>query len=186
MKFTHHLSRRLAVGIGLAASAILLPTAALAAGAGPIASSRPASIPKCVAAHTTVWLGWPGDGSAGHFTYQVQISNVGKASCTLRGYPGVSGLNSGGKQVGLPAGRTASTTPLVTLAPGATAHAVLVITDPGALGCPILSAVTLRVYAPNQAGANYVPLAFQVCKGKVSMNVDAVHPGAGIPGYTIS
>ncbi len=87
---------------------------------------------------------------------------VGAASCTLYGYPGVS-LVSGPPytQIGLAAKR-GTTTPvkLVTLAPGATAHAVLQIVD--ALNFPPSScgpakATYLRIYPPNQKAPGLRP-----------------------------
>ncbi len=184
MKISQRLSRRLIAGVGLATSAILLPTAALAAAAG---TGGPAvtATPTCTAASTAVWLGIPDDAAAGHSYWQLEISNTGKGTCTFYGYPGVSALNYKGNQVGLPATRSGAKQ-LVTLAPGGTAHVVLVIVDPGALCSNPVNAVLLRVYAPGQTSAHLVPLSFQVCPGKSNLRVDAVHPGTGIPGYTIS
>jgi len=72
------------------------------------------------------------------------------------------------------------------LGPGATSHVVLVVVDPGILCAHPISAVLLRVYAPGQFAAHLVPMSLGVCAGKSNLHVDALHPGAGIPGYTIS
>jgi len=133
MNLTARLSRRLAAGVGLATAAILLPTAALASSVAAGSSADPAypgqpAIAGCVAANTRVWYGLPADHSAGHAYYEFQFSNIGRSTCTLYGYPGVSQLNSAGHQIGLPASHYGSRVS-VTLAPGATAHVVLVVVD---------------------------------------------------------
>lgn len=184
MRVSQRLGGRLMAGAGLALSAILLPTAALAAATGPAAPGRSAT-PTCTAANTTVWLGTPPDNAAGHSFWQLEISNTGTTTCKFFGYPGVSALDMHGHQVGLPAMHSGAKQ-LVTLAPGATSHVVLVILNAGFICSHPVRAVLLQVFAPGQGSAHLVPLSFGVCLGKSNMHVDAVHPGTGIPGYTIS
>lgn len=179
-----HLSHRFLVGLGLAAMTIALPTAALAA-SGSSAAPGLLAAPPCTAAHTTVWMGFPADSGMSHQIWQLQFSNIGTSACTFYGYPGVSELNYSAKQVGLPATH-GGTKLLVTLAPGGTAHVVLVVVSAGVLcGSPV-KGVTLRVYAPGQTAPHLVPFGTQVCPGKSNMGVDAMHPGAGIPFYSNS
>jgi hypothetical protein len=181
MNITTRLSRRLAAGIGLAAAAILLPTAALASSAAP---GYPSAAPGCTSVHTRVWYGLPPEGAAGHEYYQLQFSNIGHSVCTFFGYPGVSALDSNGHQVGLPAthGGTKLT---VTLAPGATAHVVLDVTDAANLCNPVKTAV-LRVFPPGQIHAQLLSFPSEGCPGKSVMHVDAMHPRAGIPFFSTS
>ncbi len=186
MKVTTRLGRRLAVGAGLTAAAILLPAAALAssAAAGSTAqASQPAAV--CAAANTHVWYGAPGVAATGHSFVEFQLSNVGHASCTLFGYPGVSALNSSGVEVGKPATHSGSKI-TVTLAPGATAHFVLTITDAFLVCAHPVHATQIRVFPPGQFHAQKVPLATLQCVGKSLMKVDSVHPRAGIPGFSTS
>src|SRR5690349_16089792 len=98
MSATSRIGRRLAVGIGLASAAILLPAVALAAPAAPTAASAAhrALPPRCTAAHTRVWYGEPADDAAGHSYFQLQLSNIGHTTCSFFGFPGVSALNSHG------------------------------------------------------------------------------------------
>src|SRR5215472_13790862 len=103
-------TRQIATGLGVAAAAILLPTAALAASSGPAApaakaaaGARTATTPFCKASQTEVWYAVPGDGTAGSIYYEFEISNISHRTCQLFGYPGVSALNAHGHQVGLPA-----------------------------------------------------------------------------------
>jgi Protein of unknown function (DUF4232) len=189
MNITTRLGRRLAVGFGLAGAAILLPTAALASSAHSAAAAhqtvRAVAPAACTSNHTRVWLGVPGDGSAGHVTYQLELSNIGHTACSLFGYPGVSALNMSRHEVGKPATHSGGRL-LVTLSPGATAHVVLVVTDAGAVCSHPLNASMLRVFAPGQTHAEFVPLTTQACKGKSLLRVDSVHPRAGIPGFSAS
>lgn len=173
------------IGISLGATAILATTAALTGAAASAAPSGPA-VPACNSAHMTVWTGFPADNATGHSFWQLQISNVGRNACTLRGYPGVSVLNASGHQVGLPASRNPSTTPLVTIPAGGTAHVVLEVTSPF-IACPhhIVHGTELRVFAPNQFHAEETLFSVSVCQHSVSLHVDAVHAGAGIPGFTV-
>jgi Protein of unknown function (DUF4232) len=118
--------------------------------------------------------------------YQVLVfTNTSGSPCTLYGYPGVS-LVSGPPymQIGLAAKRSTSTPPkLVTLAPGATAHALLQIVD--ALNYPTAScgptkATALKIYPPNQTAPVYLPNASSGCAKPVQiMYIGAVQPGSG-------
>ena len=146
------------------------------------ASSGPAAPPACPTSSLQVKVSSP-NGYAGGTDQNIDFTNSGPASCTLYGYPGVS-LVSGPPypQIGLAAKR-GTTTPvkLVTLAPGATAHAVLQIVD--ALNFPPSScsptkANYLRIYPPNQKAPGYLPSAAQGCaKPTQILYVSPVAPG---------
>jgi hypothetical protein len=174
------------VGVGIGAAAILATTAALAATAASAAPSRPA-VPSCSSENMRVWTGFPGDGFAGGVRWQLEISNVGSHACTLFGYPGVSALNGAFHQVGLPASHSGPRS-LVTIPARGTAHVELTVTDPGAecAGSHPVHGTLLRVFAPNQFHAELTPFSVAVCPHKVSMHVNAVHAGAGIPGFSTS
>ena len=186
MKLSARLSRRLAAGAGLASAAILLPAAALASAATTASAARtsqPAAA-ACVAATTRVWYGLPADHSAGHAYFQFQLSNIGHSTCTFFGYPGVSALNSHGVEVGKPASHSGPRIN-VTLAPGATAHFVLAITDASAVCAHPVQATQMRVFPPGQFHSQSVPLRTLACLGKSVLQVDSVHPRAGILGFSI-
>jgi len=183
MKLTSLTSRRLAAGVGLACAAILLPTAALASSAGSDAPAHPA-LAACHAVGTEVWNAAQGNGAAGTIYYEIEISNVGHHTCTLKGYPGVSELNIHGSQVGLPATH-GGIKPLVTLAPGDTSHFVLRVVDAGAVCAHPVNGSTLRVYPPGQKVAQLLGFPNQMCPRRSTMSVDAVHPGTGIPFYSL-
>jgi hypothetical protein len=173
-----------AVMAAAAMAAVVLP-AASASGA-PAKAAVPACKAESGAAGTTLvdWIGLPGNGFAGGVVIPLEFSNTGTHTCTLHGHPGVSAIGSNGKQVGEPATWT-GTASTVTLKPGATAHAILIVHDAGAF-CKPVSTSYLRVYAPGQTVAWPLPLSGGACPGKATMGVDAVHPGTGVPFYTNS
>ena len=124
-------------------------------------------------------------GYAGGVYVVIDFTNTSGSACTLYGYPGVS-LVSGPPyaQIGLPAKRCTSTPKkLVTLTPGATAHAQLQIVD--ALNYPPAScgptkATALKVYPPNQTVPVYLPNTSNGCTKPVQiMSIGTVQPGSG-------
>ncbi len=170
------------VAAGISAGALLAGGgAALTATA---ASAAPAAPSRCISSNTTVWMASTADDSLGHSAWQVEVSNVGRHTCTLHGYPGVSVVNGRGNQVGRPAGHSGRT-PTVTLAAGGTSHFVLIVADPFNVCRHPVHGSELKVFAPNQFNAEKTPFSVSVCPGKVTLHVDAVHPGAGIPNHTI-
>jgi Protein of unknown function (DUF4232) len=167
--------------IGWALAAVSV--AALGCGiAIPAATASVAAKPAC---KTTVnWIGLPGNGYAGGQEVQLEFSNTGTVTCTLYGHPGVAQMNAG-RQVGLPATWT-GTPATVTLKPGATAHAVLNVTDAGAICSKPRTATYLNVIAPGLKTAWPDPFQSLACPGKSVMRVNPVKTGVGVPFYTIS
>jgi len=160
--------------------------ALLAVGAGASAWARsPAVVPSCSAAQTQVWLGLGlGGGTAGTTYYPLEFSNVSHRTCTLFGYPGVSAYRGSQRQIGPAARRNPHAHALVTLTPGATAHALLGIGDWGAVCSRPVTADGLRVYPPGQRVAHAIPFSFKVCAHRGVLSVGPVRAGVGIPGYT--
>jgi Protein of unknown function (DUF4232) len=196
MKPTTRAARRGLAALALTCTAAVIPTAALAASgspAKPAAAARPAAAavpPRCGTGALTAWLGIPGDGYAGGVVYQLELSNTSTHACTLYGYPGVSALAPGGHQLGHAAGRgPASANRLVMLCRGATAHAVLQITDVANFppsSCGETTAVALRVYPPGATRSLEIPFTFQACSksGPVYLHVGTTEGGTGIPGFS--
>lgn len=174
--------------VSLAAGALIVLAAgmisALAAG------SAGASSPACTSQATAIWLGdGEGGGAAGHVYYPIELSNTGRTSCTLYGYPGVSAWGTGGAQIGAPAtrGSIAGAKPTrVTIPPRGTAHAIIAIADAGALCSKFVTTVGLKVYAPGETQAHNVDFGFAACASqKISvLTIGPVEPGVGIPGYS--
>jgi hypothetical protein len=178
-----------AVVAGAGAAAAIVPT--VAASASSDSAARPAVVHRCTTANLRVWLAVPGDGTAGPIYYQLELSNVSSSACTVYGYPGVSAVAAGGKQLGSAARRNSvKPATLITLAKGATAHVLLGITDPGFFSpsaCPRANAIGLRVYPPNDTASTIVDFPFAACgkAGPSFLSVTVAEPGVGIPGYSV-
>jgi hypothetical protein len=169
-----------------AVSLAAVAAVAASAGASPRGAAA-AAAPKCAAAHVQVWLGLGvGGGTAGSTYYPLEFSNVGGHACTLNGYPGVSAYGNSGNQVGPAAGRDVRHHGTVTLAPGATAHAILRVVDWGALCSTEVPAAGLKVFPPGATRSEPVPFSFGACAHQGVLVVGPISAGVGIPGYTTS
>ncbi len=124
------------------------------------------------------------NGAAGTVYYPLDFTNASTTACTLYGYPGVAFVSSpGGSQVGVPAGRGSTGPPaLITLPPGATAHATLGVSDV-LIGdnCAHhqVQVNWVQVYPPDQYSALFAPLSRQGCAdgSLVTMHVTTVSAG---------
>jgi hypothetical protein len=183
-------ARRHLTGAAIACAAILLPAAAFAATAAPeVAHHRAVAVPACRQAGqggAEVWLGLPGDGFAGGVGYELQVSNTGRQTCTLRGVPRLGAVEPNGHLID---GRTTAGSPngpLVMLRPGATAHIILFVHDASAL-CAHPVPADVIVFLPMQTRAQSAFLRVQVCRGEPGGGVLGANPiraGTGIPFYT--
>jgi hypothetical protein len=141
----------------------------------------------CTTPHTAVWFGdGEGGGTAGRTYYPIEFSNVGHASCTLYGYPGVSPQDTNGRQVGRPAGHSREAHSTVTIPAGGTAHAILAIDDWGAICSKAINAAGLKIYPPGQTQPQAVVFPLTVCANKSVLVTGPVRAGVGVPGYTSS
>lgn len=184
--------RWLSMGFGTGLTVVaLVAIAPLASASG--SSAAGTVVPSCSAASTFVWAAHEGSGTAGTTFYDLELSNVGSTTCTLRGNPAVWAVTTGGVEVGKPAiFRGTATT--VTLAPGGTAHVVLGVVDTGAVcGSEGVQAAGLRVVPPGQTlptprgeRDEVENFAVEVCPHQSSMNVLPAHAGVGIPLHTLS
>jgi len=138
---------------------------------------------QCTTADLRLTVG-AANGAAGTIYYPLDFTNASGSACTMYGYPGVAFVSSpGGSQVGAAAGRRSSTAPtLVTLEPGATAHATLAVSDV-LIGnnCPghQVQVNWVQVYPPDQYSALFAHLSRQGCADQslVTMHVSTVSSG---------
>src|SRR6266702_4630720 len=160
------------------------PSAPVSSGGNTPAVASPSAAAACATSALQVKLG-ASDGYTGGVYLTIDFTNTSGSPCTLLGYPGVS-LVSGPPyaQIGLAAKRSTSTpVKLVTLAPGATASALLQVVD--ALNypppsCEPTKATALKIYPPNQFTPVYVPDTSNGCAKSVQiMYIGAVRPGSG-------
>src|SRR5947209_2646348 len=131
-----------------------------AASSGGIGTSH-SGLPECKAGNLKLALG-PGDGGGAGSTYpSLEFTNISKTSCVMVGFPGVSFVaGDDGHQVGAPATRTGGIGAQVTLAPGASASALVKEAnaenfDSGE--CQPVPVRGFRVYAPDDTASMFVP-----------------------------
>ena len=158
---------------------------------GPVVSSA-ASVRACTTANLDVWLDTQGNGAAGSSYYNLNFTNLSAHACTLRGYPGVSGITQAGIQLGSAAGRNPQHAPaLITLASAKTANGfndntsrstatvilqITVAENFPTSSCRPVTAAGLRVYPPGQKESTVVPYPFVACakSGSVYLHIEAV------------
>ena len=148
-----------------------------------VAPSSSVAETACATSALQIKLG-ASDGYAGGVYQTIDFTNTSGSPCTLSGYPGVS-LVTGPpyKQLGVPAKRSTSTSAqVVTLAPGATANAVVQIVDAlnfPSPSCEPAKAAALKVYPPNQFTAVYLPDTSYGCGKSVQiMYIAPIRPGS--------
>ncbi len=151
---------------GRGAAAVL--TAALvgltAAGAAWSAPSMTASLRTCTVNDLYLSMGRK-EGAAGSLYWPIRFTNTSTTSCALRGYPGVSVLDTAHHQLGPAATRSGSPYGTVTLTPGHSASSVIRTTN-GPIGGPCLRTGTyLRVYPPASRTPALIPAAWTTCSG---------------------
>lgn len=119
----------------------------------------------CATNELSASLGVPNAGAGQVYTPLV-LTNTGTRTCELRGFPGVSVLDSAGNQIGQPAGREGAEGTTVSIAPGKTASATLHTTNQGVGGgsCSAESA-KIKVFPPDDTAALTFPAAYTVCGG---------------------
>ena len=167
MHTRHPALRRLTA---VATTAVFSTLAAMAASGVSTVSAAPsatqAAPPACASSGLVTWIDTNGNGAAGTIFYRLQFTNLSGHTCTLRGYPGVSGIDLHGHALGAPAIRQTGPVHRITLTNGATAKALLGIAEssffPPAT-CQPATAAGLRVFAPNQSVAKTVPFPFGIC-----------------------
>jgi hypothetical protein len=123
--------------------------------------------------------------------YTLEFTNISSRACSLYGYPEVAayaGGQAGGTQIGHAAVYDTSVRPqAVMLAPGQTAHSVLLVASTQTFqptACARVTAPELRVMLPDQVRPAFVPINLSACskKGLEFMSVQAIQPHPGIPG----
>lgn len=130
--------------------------------------------------------------AAGSAYYPIDFTNVSGSSCTLFGYPGVSFAGGpAGPQIGRAAIRNpAVSATVVTLAPGAVAHATLQVAQAANYSpatCKPVAAHWLKIYPPNQATPVYAAFSSSACSAKLpqrgsQLGIYVVRTGPGKTG----
>jgi hypothetical protein len=159
---------------GPASSAAVNPNAAGSGGA-----------PGCATRDLKATVGIA-QGAAGSVYQVIDFTNIGTASCSLYGYPGIA-LAGGSPvtQIGAAASRSPQAGPaLVTLKPGAVANTLLRITQAQnypTSRCSPMASTYLQIYPPNQTTPIYLGYKSTGCSatGVNLLTVSVVQSGAG-------
>jgi hypothetical protein len=145
------------LGLTLAAAVLGAPMAG--------STTRAASVPWCALGVLRVTLGGQNAG-VGNIYSTLVLRNVGRVSCNLRGYPGVSLVDAGGHQIGRAATRVAADRPWLVLRPGGTASTVIHTLNPGVGTNDCLPpSAALRVYPPDSYTSVLVRAKLSECIG---------------------
>jgi hypothetical protein len=186
------ISRPSIAALAIIAGAVAVSSVALASTSHSAAARQTvAAAPACVNAHPAlpggafVWATVPGDGFAGGVGFTMEISNVGRSACTVRGVPGAAIQADNGHLVGgaIPASGKGT---LITLKPGATAFFSIAIHNAHALCAHPVNGHVL-IYLPGQRQAQNALLEAQGCtglRGGGVLSPGTIKPGTGIPLYS--
>jgi hypothetical protein len=126
----------------------------------------------CTSNHLALQQG-TSQGAAGSTIVQYILRNAGTAPCTLLGFPGVSFLDSTGKQLGSAATRQGAASTVFTVQPGQVASFAVQIAIAGCATSAVQSQ-TIRVFPPNNTGALEAPGSYPIC---TAPSVTAVQNG---------
>jgi hypothetical protein len=162
---------------------------------GPASRATSAAKTQCPTSGLTVTVDSSQGGAAAGSSYvPIDFTNISAHTCTMYGYPGVSWATSiRGSQIGSAATRLTSYSPVtVTLAPNASAHAVMQIAVAGnfpASACHPVTAHWLRIYPPDQYTSQYAKFTTQVCAKKITgssfpLGIMPIRPGRALRGQT--
>jgi hypothetical protein len=135
-----------------------------------------------------------GGAAAGSDYVPINFTNISSHTCVMYGFPGVSWVTAiKGSQIGAAATRETSYGPVtITLAPGASAHAIMQIADAGnfpSSACQPVTANWVRIYPPDQFTPLYAKYSTQVCAKKISggsfpLGILPIRSGRAVRGQT--
>jgi hypothetical protein len=145
------------------------------------AAAAPTAVSRCTYNDLAVWVNADAaDTTAGTVTYPLELTNVGRGTCALEGFPGVQASTLGRVRLGAPAARLYGVpATVVDLPPGATAHATIQYIGSRVVpGCKPDKAGFLAVYAPDATVAKRAFFPLPVCTtGRVDLTVRRVKAG---------
>jgi hypothetical protein len=180
-----HKTGRMITAAGAAVAACAISTTAYAATYTPAASTAPATAACTGASDLTLKIPVSQESTTGGIKYYtLEFTNKSRSTCSVSGYPAVTMITKGGKQLGSPAGHGLMTiAPLVRLAPGATAHTTLAYHGgmvSSARGCgPVATAYELRVFVAGQKLALYSAMGVHACSRTGHVYLTVTQPFRG-------
>ncbi|WP_369389032.1 DUF4232 domain-containing protein [Streptomyces sp. CG1] len=150
--------------VGLTAAGTAWSATPTAAHTSSTAARTSPSLRTCTVSDLHLSMGRK-EGAAGSLYWPIRFTNTSTTDCALRGYPGVSVLDTAHHQIGPAATHSGRSYDTVTLTPAHSASAVLRTTN-GPVGGPCLRTGTyLRVYTPATRTAILLPAPWTTCSG---------------------
>jgi hypothetical protein len=169
--------RSLAAGAAAAAVAVLTAVPATATAASPAKDAQ--ATPMCATSQLTARLGGSDAGAGNLYRYLV-LTNHGSTTCHLTGFPGVSLLDAGGKQIGPAATRVSETYAPVVLKPGASASDT--IHTANHMGACLPTSAQVKVYPPGNTASLTIPGRITACHGELQITPLAAGTGGNPEG----
>ncbi|MHB9856834.1 DUF4232 domain-containing protein [Streptomyces sp. YIM S03343] len=153
--------------ITISGRAMALVSAALLAATGvSIGTVAPAQAaprtPTCHVSDLHLSIGMV-TGGAGSLFYPIRFTNISHHTCALRGYPGVSLLNSHHHQIGAPATRNPHPVSTVFVRPHRSAFATIRTNNPSVVPTCRPTSTFIRVFPPSSFRSVLIPFHLKVC-----------------------
>jgi hypothetical protein len=145
-----------------------IPTTTTVTPTPTVTVTPPTGVPTCQSNQLSLSLGPPG-GAAGSTYTPIVFTNTGSTTCELRGYPGVSFVNTSGARVGSPSKQDAGRIKTVKLASGHGANALLREPETGNYppsACQAATSNRLQVYPPGETTPLFLSYHAKVCTTK--------------------
>ncbi|MSZ51615.1 MAG: DUF4232 domain-containing protein [Actinobacteria bacterium] len=131
-------------------------------------TSSSASSTRCMADQLKGSVGETQSGAGQRYTALI-LTNTSTKVCDMRGFPGVSLLDSSSKQIGQPASRDGNEGPTLTLQPGASASTTLHTSASGMGAACEPASAQIKVYPPDNTASLSIAATYTACGGfKVS------------------
>jgi hypothetical protein len=164
------MSRRSRGGVAVLGLAAAVAGGTGAAAAHTLGTHTAAATPRCL--HRNLRLAAPqSNGAAGTIRLRFVFRNVGSATCSFFGYPGMQLVNTHGHKLPTTVVRAPATPHTVLVAPGRRASFYAKYSDvpTGSQTCPV--ATSALVWPPNdfQTLSAKFPFAAQVCGGRITV-----------------
>ena len=174
----------LAAGV-LACTAVVLGAAPAMAAPASASASSTAKTPACATSQLKASLGGS-DAGAGNLYRYLLLTNHSGTSCTVDGFPGLSLLDSHGKEIGAPAvfDHSFSYAP-VTVRPGQTVSDTIHTLNSGATSCQGTS-TSLRIYPPANKADLVIPGKVMLCGNQLSVTPFAAGSSGNPSGTVVS
>lgn len=151
-------SSSLVAGAAAVAVAALVAVPVTASAAAPVRSAQ--GTPMCLTSQLSGAV-HEGGGAAGSAFWTLVLTNTSATECHLTGFPGVSMLDSAGRQIGAPAAREHTGYQPVALKPGGSASDTVRTVNHHGTCLP--TSAELRVYPPGNFSSMTVPARITEC-----------------------